>query len=66
MSAYSATGHTFRDLRDLLAKASPLRSGDQLAGLAVAVLLRAGHFFASSAGNVISFSSRSFNNVSRK
>jgi ethanolamine ammonia-lyase large subunit len=35
---YSATiGHrryTFRDLRDLLAKASPLRSGDQLAGLA--------------------------------
>jgi ethanolamine ammonia-lyase large subunit len=35
---YSATiGHrryTFRDLRTLLAKASPLRSGDQLAGLA--------------------------------
>ena len=35
---YSATiGHrryTFRDLKDLLAKGSPLRSGDQLAGLA--------------------------------
>jgi ethanolamine ammonia-lyase large subunit len=35
---HSATiGHrryTFRDLKDLLAKASPLRSGDQLAGLA--------------------------------
>jgi ethanolamine ammonia-lyase large subunit len=38
MSAYSATlggsRFTFTDLRDLLAKASPLRSGDQLAGLA--------------------------------
>src|SRR3954452_25569938 len=35
---YSATigacRYTFRDLADLLAKASPLRSGDQLAGLA--------------------------------
>jgi ethanolamine ammonia-lyase large subunit len=35
---YSATigarHYTFRDLADLLAKASPLRSGDQLAGLA--------------------------------
>ena len=28
--------HVFRDLRDLLAKASPLRSGDQLAGVAAA------------------------------
>jgi len=28
--------HVFRDLRELLAKASPLRSGDQLAGIAAA------------------------------
>jgi ethanolamine ammonia-lyase large subunit len=28
--------HLFRDLRELMAKASPLRSGDQLAGLAAA------------------------------
>ena len=37
---YSATigarRYTFRDLADLLAKASPLRSGDQLAGVAAA------------------------------
>jgi len=40
MSAYRATlrgtTHTFDSLRELLAKASPLRSGDQLAGLAAA------------------------------
>jgi ethanolamine ammonia-lyase large subunit len=30
------TSYQFRDLRDLLAKASPLRSGDQLAGIAAA------------------------------
>ncbi|MES2900352.1 MAG: ethanolamine ammonia-lyase subunit EutB [Pseudomonadota bacterium] len=29
-----STTYTFRDLKDLMAKASPLRSGDQLAGLA--------------------------------
>jgi ethanolamine ammonia-lyase large subunit len=38
MSAFSATvsgtGYAFPDLRSLLAKASPLRSGDQLAGIA--------------------------------
>ena len=28
--------HRFADLRELLAKASPLRSGDQLAGIAAA------------------------------
>lgn len=26
--------HLFRDLKDLMAKATPLRSGDQLAGIA--------------------------------
>ena len=40
MSAYRTTfrgsTHTFTDLRTLLAKASPLRSGDELAGLAAA------------------------------
>ena len=36
MSAFSATGQTFADLRELLAKATPLRSGDQLAGVAAA------------------------------
>ena len=30
------TKHSFADLRTLLAKASPLRSGDQLAGIAAA------------------------------
>ncbi len=38
MSSYSTTVHgknyTFRDLRDLMAKASPARSGDVLAGIA--------------------------------
>jgi ethanolamine ammonia-lyase large subunit len=38
MSAFSATiegsRYTFKDLRELLAKATPLRSGDQLAGVA--------------------------------
>jgi ethanolamine ammonia-lyase large subunit len=38
MSAFRATiggtSYSFRDLRDLLAKATPLRSGDQLAGVA--------------------------------
>jgi len=38
MPAYSATlrgtHYSFADLKDLLAKASPLRSGDQLAGVA--------------------------------
>jgi ethanolamine ammonia-lyase large subunit len=32
--AIGSTRHTFADLRDLLAKATPLRSGDVLAGLA--------------------------------
>ncbi len=32
--AFTAAGSTFRDLKTLLAKASPLRSGDVLAGLA--------------------------------
>ena len=40
MGTYAATigssRHTFRDLRELMAKASPLRSGDQLAGVAAA------------------------------
>lgn len=38
MSAYQATvaqqNWQFRDLRDLMAKATPLRSGDALAGVA--------------------------------
>ena len=38
MNAYHCTlgrrQHSFRDLKDLLAKASPARSGDQLAGIA--------------------------------
>lgn len=33
-STLGSTVHRFEDLRELLAKASPLRSGDQLAGLA--------------------------------
>ena len=32
--AFGATRHRFADLKDLLAKATPLRSGDVLAGLA--------------------------------
>jgi ethanolamine ammonia-lyase large subunit len=32
--AIDATCHVFDDLRDLLAKATPLRSGDRLAGIA--------------------------------
>ncbi len=35
-SRIGVRNHVFRDLRELLAKASPLRSGDQLAGLAAA------------------------------
>jgi ethanolamine ammonia-lyase large subunit len=29
-----ATSYVFEDLRDLLAKATPMRSGDRLAGIA--------------------------------
>ena len=35
-SRIGVRNHLFRDLRELLAKASPLRSGDQLAGIAAA------------------------------
>jgi len=35
-SRIGVRNHVFRDLSELLAKASPLRSGDQLAGIAAA------------------------------
>jgi ethanolamine ammonia-lyase large subunit len=34
--SFKGYNHTFRDLKDLLAKSSPLRSADQLAGIAAA------------------------------